>query len=137
LPGTASSTTPPHFGTISDVFYSFHQFLKLPGLSEIPQEDIQYLNLKGCFRVPSGGTVDEFVRKYFLYVHPCLPIINEAEFWRMYYHQEPAGVEEGGLSLFTFQAMLFAASAVYSLILFYLVRKMDANFVAVRLIKSN
>ncbi|KAL3449086.1 hypothetical protein BJX65DRAFT_306627 [Aspergillus insuetus] len=114
LPGTASSTTSTHFGTISDVFYSFHPFLKLPGLSEIPQEDIQYLNLKGCFRVPSGGTLDEFVRKYFLYVHPCLPIINEAEFWRMYYHQEPAGVEEGGLSLFTFQAMLFAASAFVS-----------------------
>ncbi|KAL2798011.1 hypothetical protein BJX66DRAFT_347625 [Aspergillus keveii] len=115
LPGTVtSSTEATHFGTVSDVFYSFHPFLKLPGLSEIPQEDIQYLNLKGCFRVPSGGTLDEFVRKYFLYVHPCLPIINEAEFWRMYYHQEPAGVEEGGLSLFTFQAMLFAASAFVS-----------------------
>ncbi|KAL3490207.1 hypothetical protein BJX62DRAFT_252131 [Aspergillus germanicus] len=119
LPGTAStsaSSTTSHFGTISDVFYSFHPFLKLPGLSEIPQEDIQYLHLKGCFRVPSGGTLDEFVRKYFLYVHPCLPIINEAEFWRMYYHQSAAGAgfEEEGLSLFTFQAMLFAASAFVS-----------------------
>ncbi|CEL08458.1 hypothetical protein ASPCAL11608 [Aspergillus calidoustus] len=112
--GTAASSTPPHFGPVSDVFYSFHPFLKLPGLSEVPQEDIQYLNLKGCFRVPSGGTLDEFVRKYFLYVHPCLPIINEAEFWQMYYHQSGVGAEEGGLSLFTFQAMLFAASGFVS-----------------------
>ncbi|KAL2848972.1 hypothetical protein BJX68DRAFT_276164 [Aspergillus pseudodeflectus] len=111
LPGCASSTA-TQFGADSDVFYSFHLFLKLPGFSEIPQEDIQYLNLKGCFRVPSGGTLDEFVRKYFLYVHPCLPIINEAEFWQMYYHQ--SGVEQTGVTLFTFQAMLFAASAFVS-----------------------
>jgi hypothetical protein len=45
-------------------------------------------------------------------VHPCLPIINEAEFWQMYYHQSGVGAEEAGLSLFTFQAMLFAASGV-------------------------
>ncbi|KAJ0421306.1 hypothetical protein BJY00DRAFT_312219 [Aspergillus carlsbadensis] len=117
LPGTASSTTTAtttHFDAVSDVVYSFHPFLKLPGLSEVPQEDIQYLNLKGCFWVPSGGTLDEFVRKYFLYVHPCLPVINEAEFWQMYYRQSGVGAEESGLSLFTFQAMLFAASAFVS-----------------------
>ncbi|KAL2818059.1 hypothetical protein BJX63DRAFT_429384 [Aspergillus granulosus] len=112
LSGSASSTTP--FGTVCDVLYSFHPFLKLPGITDIPQEDIQYLNLKGCFRVPSGGTLDEFVRKYFLYVHPCLPIINEAEFWQMYYHHSAPGAKEDGLSLFTFQAMLFASCAFVS-----------------------
>ncbi|KAL4928923.1 Zn(II)2Cys6 transcription factor [Aspergillus undulatus] len=98
-------------GTISDVFYTHHTFLKLPSFFDMPQEDIRYLNSKGCFRVPGGGILDEFVRSYFLYMHPCLPIINEAEFWRMYYGQlcPGRGHENGGLSLFVFQAMLFAS----------------------------
>ncbi|KAL4914576.1 hypothetical protein BDW62DRAFT_204466 [Aspergillus aurantiobrunneus] len=115
LPSSAGSvsSTSAQSSTISDVFYSSHTFLKLPGFSEIPQDDTQHLNLKGCFRVPSGATLDEFVRKYFLYVHPCLPIINEAEFWQMYYHQSGTG-EDNRVSLFTFQAMLFASSAFVS-----------------------
>ncbi|KAL2828811.1 hypothetical protein BJY01DRAFT_255256 [Aspergillus pseudoustus] len=113
LAGPASSTT-AQFGPVSDVFYSFHPFLKLPGLIDIPPEDTQYLNLKGCFQVPSGATLDEFVRTYFLYVHPCLPIINEAEFWQIYYHQSTPGTDESGISLFTFQAMLFASCSFVS-----------------------
>lgn len=45
-------------------------------------------------------------------MHPCLPIINEAEFWQMYYRPSSPDGENGGISLFTFQAMLFASSAV-------------------------
>ncbi|KAL4885414.1 hypothetical protein BJY04DRAFT_214214 [Aspergillus karnatakaensis] len=124
-------TTPPHSAkspqaqTISSVSYTFYTFLSLPGLSEIPQEDVQYLILKGCFCVPTGEVLDEFVRKYFLYVHPCLPIIDEAEFWGIYYQnhdqnqQHQAGStlsdsESKSINLFTFQAMLFASSAFVS-----------------------
>ncbi|KAL4959275.1 Zn(II)2Cys6 transcription factor [Aspergillus stella-maris] len=97
-------------GTISDVFYTHHTFLKLPGLSDLPREDYQYLNSKGCFRVPGGAVLDEFVRSYFMYVHPSTPVMNEATFWRMYYGKTSAHQgEDSKISLFVFQAMLFAS----------------------------
>ncbi|KAL5336909.1 fungal-specific transcription factor domain-containing protein [Aspergillus crustosus] len=86
--------------------------------SVVGLEDIQYLSLKGCFFVPAGEVLDEFIRKYFLYVHPCLPVMDEAEFWKMYYHTpshdfsphlEACNGETNGINLLAFQAMLFAS----------------------------
>ncbi|KAJ5912019.1 uncharacterized protein N7473_001322 [Penicillium subrubescens] len=50
--------------------------------------------------------------RYFLYVHPCLPVINEAEFWPML-NQEATG--KSSFSLLVFQAMMFAACSYISL----------------------
>jgi 3-deoxy-D-manno-octulosonic-acid transferase len=47
--------------------------------------------------------------RYFLYVHPCLPVINEAEFWPML-NQE--ATVKSSFSLLVFQAMMFAACSV-------------------------
>jgi hypothetical protein len=68
-----------------------------------------------CFQVPSGAVLDEFVRQYFLYVHPCLPMLNEGVFWSMYSKRPHAGPEVLSCSLVVFQAMLFASSRVGSL----------------------
>lgn len=75
---------------------------------------IRNLELEGCFQVPSGPALNEFLRQYFFYVHSCLPLLDEGLFWDMYlgnaddYRKDVAA----GFSLALFQAMLFAASRV-------------------------
>jgi hypothetical protein len=69
-----------------------------------------------CFQVPSGAVLDEFVRQFFLYVHPCLPMLNEGVFWSMYSNRPHPGPEALSCSLVVFQAMLFASSRVSSLL---------------------
>ena len=73
---------------------------------------IHILERQRCFQVPSGAVLDEFVRQYFLYVHPCLPMLNEGVFWSMYSRRPHAGPETLSCSLVLFQAMLFASSRV-------------------------
>ncbi|KAL5332602.1 fungal-specific transcription factor domain-containing protein [Aspergillus crustosus] len=91
------------------VIFSYYEFLQLKGLCKLPPADVRYLELKGCFRVPTGAHLDNFLRQYFLHAHPCMPVVDEAGFWSSY--------EQGGLggsstiSLLLFQAMLFTASA--------------------------
>ncbi|KAL4957088.1 hypothetical protein BDW69DRAFT_180972 [Aspergillus filifer] len=95
---------------VSDVFYTHHTFLRLPAFSDLPREDYLYLNSKGCFRVPGGAVLDEFVRSYFMYVHLSSPVTDEATFWRIYYGRTLAHErEDATISLFVFQAMLFAS----------------------------
>jgi hypothetical protein len=73
---------------------------------------IRILERHLCFQVPSGAVLDEFIRQYFLYVHPCLPMLNEGVFWSMYSKRPHAGPETLSCSLVLFQAMLFASSRV-------------------------
>lgn len=94
------------------MIFSFHRFLELKDLSRLPPEDVKYLEMKGCLHVPTGPVLDEFIRQYFLHVHPCLPMLNEAEFWDMYNNQFDQSRKRRTISLFTFQAMLFASCAV-------------------------
>lgn len=93
-------------------FY-YHRYLQPLSISHLSPVQVQLLEEQGCFKVPSGSVLREFVRQYFLYVHPCLPILNEAAFWSMYQEQ---GINnqsyDRGISLVLFQAMLFAASRV-------------------------
>lgn len=94
------------------MIYSFHRFLDLKDLSRLPPEDVKYLEMKGCLHVPTGPVLDEFIRQYFLHVHPCLPMLNEAEFWDMYNNQFDQSRKRRTISLFTFQAMMFASCSV-------------------------
>ncbi|KAF4464081.1 cutinase transcription factor 1 beta [Fusarium albosuccineum] len=91
----------------SHVIYSYYPFLDLD-ISALSPGDVQYLETQGCFRVPTRQALDEFVREYFLHVHPGLPLLDESMFWDMYSgHAQPQG--QSNLSLFVFQAMLFAS----------------------------
>lgn len=96
----------------TNVIFSFYSFLKWPDLPNIPPEDVKFLEMKGCLHVPPRAILDEFIRQYFLHVHPCLPVLNEAEFWRIYRGKPDRHGNESSFSLFTFQAMLFVSSAV-------------------------
>ena|SRR6187402_941616 len=95
-----------------NVLFSSYQFLESVDLSAVPQEDVDYLITKGCMHVPRRPLLDEFISAYFQYVHPFLPLIDEAEFWTLYSPEDGDKECANHISLFVFQAMLFASSAV-------------------------
>ncbi len=103
---------PENPGPSANVPFASYGFLKLTRLNELPFEDVSFLELKGCFRVPESRYLDIFITKYFLYVHPCLPVVDEAEFWRMCQPKGSDNVSGQKISLFVLQAMLFASSVV-------------------------
>ncbi|KAL2869751.1 fungal specific transcription factor domain-containing protein [Aspergillus lucknowensis] len=65
-----------------------------------------------CFSVPDTQALHEFVRSYFLHVHPGFPVLDEAAFWGSY-TQSHFGFSK--VSLFVLQALLFASSPYVSL----------------------
>ncbi|KAJ5106104.1 hypothetical protein N7456_002779 [Penicillium angulare] len=87
-----------------------HPFLDIGNLKHLPSEDIAFLCAKGALSIPEHCLIEESLCHYFKQVHPMLPIIDEAFFWR-------AICEESGdkVSLFVFQAMLFVSCSFVSL----------------------
>ncbi|KAF9885681.1 hypothetical protein FE257_012663 [Aspergillus nanangensis] len=104
----------PHAVQKNHVTFSSYPFLELKGFSGLVPEDVAFLSAKGCLEIPERALLDEFVRQYFLHVHPCMPLIDEAVFWK-YYREGPQGTEAPRLSLLFFQALLFASSPYISL----------------------
>ncbi|KAE8381652.1 hypothetical protein BDV26DRAFT_301240 [Aspergillus bertholletiae] len=102
--GTSIDLTTP-----SNVSFFVCPFLALSGLAILPQEDVTYLDSKGCLSVPHWSTIVEFARQYFLQVHPCLPVLDEAEFWRI-----AADSSTRTISLLVLQALLFSSSPYVS-----------------------
>ncbi|KAJ2893738.1 Cutinase transcription factor 1 beta [Zalerion maritima] len=95
----------------SDIVYSYYSFVHIGNLSSILPQDVNYLELQGCLRLPTRPTLDEFVRQYFLHVHPMLPLTDEGDFWELYYGHgaRRAAPDVTQLSLLVFQSMLFAS----------------------------
>lgn len=96
----------------SEALFSSHPFLALDDLSGLLEQDVQFLELNGCFHLPLRPIQEEFVHQYFLYIHPCYPLIDEGEFWAMYLDRDRRRGREKTMSLLLLQAMLFASSAV-------------------------
>ncbi|KAL2872695.1 Zn(II)2Cys6 transcription factor [Aspergillus lucknowensis] len=69
---------------------------------------VTFVRSQGALRVPIQEVLDAFTKHYFLYVHPCLPVVDEAAFWRNYRSVDGSA---GKISTLLFQAMLFAASS--------------------------
>ncbi|KAM5358159.1 hypothetical protein ACJZ2D_015547 [Fusarium nematophilum] len=89
--------------------YSSLPFLKALNIRD---NDFSHLNSRGCLRVPAKPILDGFIRHYFLYVHPLLPLLNEADFWDSYDATDiDAGVSCSGtpVSMLLLQAMMFAS----------------------------
>ncbi|RAQ73039.1 hypothetical protein COH20_007456 [Aspergillus flavus] len=96
--------------TPGNVSFFFCPFLTLNGLAILPQEDVTYLASKGSLSVPDWSTINEFARQYFLQIHPCLPVLDEAGFWRI-----SADSASHTISLFVLQALLFSSCPHVSL----------------------
>lgn len=65
--------------------------------------------------MPSAPDFYLIMQAYFTFVHPNLPIINEAEFWALWSPTGPQGEESfhlGHFSMLVVQAMAFAATSV-------------------------
>ncbi|KAJ0417990.1 hypothetical protein BJY00DRAFT_325262 [Aspergillus carlsbadensis] len=93
------------------VAFSYYGFLESAGLARLSASDVKYLESEGCFKIPHRPHLDNFVREYFLHVHPCMPVVDEADIWLAYEQQRSADVStRSKISLLLFQAMLFAAS---------------------------
>jgi hypothetical protein len=103
--GTAISGSP-------HILFSFYPFLELDIQPHVFSDDVNFLESQGCFRVPTQPVLDEFMREYFLHVHPSLPIINERNVWEMYTHRAFNQSRSPRISLFVFQCMLFASCSV-------------------------
>jgi len=113
----AASTKPDQPAVVTshfDMIFSYYHFLEADTLSHIAPEDFKFLEHKGCFHVPSRPILDEFVREYFLHVHPALPILDERELWELYLGDQQLYRKPKKLSLFLFRAMLFATCSVCS-----------------------
>ncbi|KAI8713374.1 Fungal-trans domain-containing protein [Fusarium sp. LHS14.1] len=98
----------------SEALFSSYPFLALDDLSGLTEQDVQFLELNGCFHLPLRPIQEEFVHQYFLYIHPCYPLMDEGEFWSMYLDRDRRHGKEKTMSLLLLQAMLFASSAFVS-----------------------
>jgi len=100
---------------VGHVPYYSYPFIESDNLSDISPSDIGYLKRQGSFSIPARPVLETFVRQYFLCVHPFLPVLDEALFWDIFAtcHNETGAMTQ--ISLFTFQAMLFASSSVSNL----------------------
>lgn len=89
-----------------------HKFLETDAYKRLSASEFESLVEGCCFQVPERSTLNSFVREYFLYVHPMLPILNEREFWVAFYDIRDNSTPVRRISLFLFQAMLAASSIV-------------------------
>ncbi|KAF5013797.1 hypothetical protein FDECE_215 [Fusarium decemcellulare] len=90
------------------IIYCSYSFMSVSNMFYAPQQDVQLLDSKGCFKLPIRSILDCFIEQYFLHVHPLLPVLSESDFWEAY--NSPLPPETQRTSLFLIQAMLFASS---------------------------
>lgn len=98
-------------GNTGTVFPGQH-FLNLDGLSSLPMSDVHVLAINGCLEIPPKPAVDVFLRKYFLLLHPSIPILDEVQFWNTFLQSNENPGYSRKVSLFVFQAMLLASCTV-------------------------
>lgn len=73
--------------------------------------DISHLKSQGCFRLPATPILAEFLRHYFMHIHPMLPILREGDFWNTGYADATSNQSQD-VPLLLLQAMLFASCSV-------------------------
>ncbi|KAF5557741.1 cutinase transcription factor 1 beta [Fusarium napiforme] len=98
---TAGSPTHPDYA-----------FLQVPDTKDLLPQDLAFLVSQGCFVVPQRAALDDFLRQYFLHVHPMLPILNEKDFW-LSYNSVDNDVEYE-MPMLVLQGILFISSGFVS-----------------------
>jgi hypothetical protein len=101
---------------ISDISFAVCRFVCTEFMMTKRQEDVKFLEDKGCLRVPCREIMDEMVSQFFRHIQPLLPIFDESSFWSQY-RQSVKSQDQSNkrshsnkrMSLFLLQAMLFAS----------------------------
>jgi hypothetical protein len=106
----SNPASPPKCASLSYKEYTFIDSAQLLSLSS---EDTVTLDCEGCLDLPDHDATDEFVKHYFKRIHPLVPVLDEAEFWRSYLDTN-TGCK---VSLFVFQSMLFASCSVRDILI--------------------
>jgi hypothetical protein len=135
LPPSGAFATLPQTTQVSTakdnhILYTYYPFLRHNDFSSLHARDFAILEAEGCFRVPHRQALDDFLRQYFVYVHPLLPLMDESDIWAMY-DGESEGT--GMVALLLIQSMLFAASHVCGLWLVHSDPSVDSFIFSVRL----
>jgi hypothetical protein len=114
----ANQLTPPVLGDLRtaqflssleapDLLAQLPVFIK-PVPAKIAPEDVKYLHTKGALSLPSLELQNALLRAYVEYVHPYMPLLELGEFLGIINSREGLC---GQVSLFLYQAVLFAATA--------------------------
>ncbi|KAJ5287120.1 hypothetical protein N7478_002806 [Penicillium angulare] len=89
-------------------------FLDLDRLSTLPMDEVHNISIRCCLDIPRRQIAEVFLRKYFLLIHPSLPILDEAMVWGAFIQENDNTTYYPKLSLFVFQAILLASCAFVS-----------------------
>lgn len=111
---TANSLGPDISGLLYDPTDPAYAFLQTPKVKTILPQDLEFLYNQGCFVVPQRHVLDEFIHKYFSFIHPILPILNEADFWALYNQKTSPDTCYDRLSILVLQGVLFTSSTFLS-----------------------
>lgn len=106
--------TARHYSALhpNSIYYNYYPFLTLDNLCNCMPQDVDFMEAEGCFHLPTRSILDQIVRQYFLHIHPFLPLLNEGDFWEMYYNKRTEGQEPHKMSLLVFQSIMFASCNV-------------------------
>ncbi|KAJ5226530.1 hypothetical protein N7468_007755 [Penicillium chermesinum] len=86
--------------------FSYYPYIRAPGIQRLQPVEMAFLESQKSTHIPAQPLLDELLKHYFLYVHPLLPLIDEAEFWSIL---EQRSSRNSSISILVFQAMLFVA----------------------------
>ncbi|KAF5587797.1 cutinase transcription factor 1 beta [Fusarium subglutinans] len=111
LAPTTIAQHPPNFAAGSPT-HPDYAFLQVPDTKDLFPQDLAFLVSQGCFVVPQRAALDDFLRQYFLHVHPMLPILNEKDFW-LSYNSVDNDVEYE-MPMLVLQGILFISSGFVS-----------------------
>ncbi|KAJ5718949.1 hypothetical protein N7493_007404 [Penicillium malachiteum] len=87
-----------------------NRFLSFDYLRCLPPENITFLFSQGALEIPSRNLTHEFVVSYFKEIHPMVPALDEAQFWKAF-----LGHADHTISIFVFQALLFVSCSFVGL----------------------
>ncbi|KAK2933519.1 Zn2-C6 fungal-type DNA-binding domain [Fusarium oxysporum f. sp. vasinfectum] len=110
----ASSIGSRKNGSETFVHFSHYQCIEAYDLDRIEPSAALLLEEYACFQVPARPILDEFIRHYFLHIHPVLPVMDEVEFLGMFRTKNVTRPCEAQVPLFLFHAILFVASSYVS-----------------------
>jgi hypothetical protein len=96
----------------STVSFFHYSFLAISNLENLSADLVNYLETQDCFRVPVRPVLNQFLRQYFQYVHPLMPLFNEGRMLALFAEPETYGPSSERFPLVVLQALLFATCNV-------------------------